>query len=109
MNDKIKVYLFIRMMHYKGSIFLTKDCLYFKSFSPTAPAMIQHKKTILFQLADTLKNKMPISTAPAAPKHVQTAYAVPNDMPRIAKERNMKQKLNVPTINNSLCIVRFCK
>lgn len=46
---------------------------YSNNVKPTAPVIIQNKKKIRFQLADSLKNKIPIKTAPVAPNPVQIA------------------------------------
>src|SRR5699024_408830 len=46
---------------------------YSKTFNPTAPAIMKLRNKRRFQLADSLKNKIPIRTAPAAPSPVHTA------------------------------------
>src|SRR5699024_10375589 len=71
--------------------------------------MIQAKHHNHFQLAPSLKKRIPINTAPAAPNPVQTAYAVPIGMLCIANDKKMKPNVNVRTRSARRLSDFFCK
>src|SRR5699024_7168624 len=81
--------------------YINRFYIYSIAFNPTAPAMIHSKKAIRFQSVDSLKNKIPIRTAPAAPSPVHIAYAVPRGISRMASDRKKKPPAKDKTTKKS--------
>src|SRR5699024_9528579 len=79
------------------------------NFNPTAPDMIQAKNNNRFHLAPSLKKRIPINTAPAAPNPVQTAYALPIGILRIANDQKMRSNVYVRTSSARRLSYFFCK